>query len=95
LCGLLWPKFSTKKDTFSFLRIDEFLDQVGQLHYLLTLDLTSGYWQIAMHSDSQEKTSIIHHPQWIVQVPNYAISLVQCTIYVILEVDGQGSYRVI
>jgi len=51
----------TKKDTFPLPRIDDLLDQVGHSHYFSTLDLASGYWQIAMHPDSQEKTAFITH----------------------------------
>jgi len=47
----------TKKDTFPLPRIDDLLDQVGHSHYFST----SGYWQIGMHPDSQEKTAFITH----------------------------------
>ena len=51
----------TKKDTFPFPRIDDLLDQLGQSCYFSTLDLASGYWQIEVHPDSQEKTVFITH----------------------------------
>ena len=33
------------------------LDQLGKSKYYTTLDLVSGYWQIKIHADSQEKTA--------------------------------------
>ena len=50
----------TKADTFPLPRIDD-LDQLGPARYFSTLDLSSGYWQIAMHPDSQEKTAFATH----------------------------------
>ena len=51
----------TKKDTFPLPRIDDFLDQIGESRYFSTLDLASGYWQIAMNLNSREKTAFITH----------------------------------
>ena len=50
-----------KKDTFPLPRIDDLLHQIGESHYFSTLDLASGYWQIAMDPSSQEKTAFITH----------------------------------
>ena len=47
----------TKADTFPLLRIDDLLDQLGKLEYFSTLDLAAGFWQIKVHSTSQEKTA--------------------------------------
>ena len=49
----------TKADTFPLPRIDDLLDQLGKSHYFSTLDLASGYWQIRVHPDSQEKTAFV------------------------------------
>jgi hypothetical protein len=46
----------TKPDLFPLPRIDDLLDQLGKAKYFSTLDLASGYWQIRVHPDSQEKT---------------------------------------
>ena len=51
----------TKADTFPLPRIDDLLDQLGPACYFTTLDLSSGYWQIAMHPDSREKTAFATH----------------------------------
>ena len=51
----------TKADTFPLPRIDDLLDQLGKSKYFSTLDLAAGYWQVRVHSDSQEKTAFITH----------------------------------
>jgi len=50
-----------KADTFPLPRMDDILDQLGGCKYFSTLDLKSGYWQIRVHPDSQEKTAFITH----------------------------------
>ena len=47
----------TKADTYPLPRIDDLLDQLGKSTYFSTLDLASGFWQIKMHPESQEKTA--------------------------------------
>ena len=49
----------TKADTFPLPRMDDILDQLGDCKFFSTLDLKSGYWQIRVHPDSQEKTAFI------------------------------------
>ena len=51
----------TKKDAYPIPRIDEMLDGLNGSKYFCTLDLASGYWQIAMHRDDMEKTAFITH----------------------------------
>ena len=51
----------TKPDVFPLPRIHDLLDQLGKSRYFTTLDLKSGYWQIKVHADSQEKTAFITH----------------------------------
>ena len=38
----------TQWDGYPLLHIDELLDMFKKVKYFLTLDLTSGYWQVAM-----------------------------------------------
>ena len=49
----------TKADTFPLPRIEDLLDQLGNSKYFSTLDLASGFWQIRVHPQSQEKTAFV------------------------------------
>ena len=40
-------------------RIDDSLDQLAGSSYFSTLDLASGYWQVGMSEESQEKTAFV------------------------------------
>ena len=51
----------TKKDTFPLPRIDDLLDQLGKAQFFSILDLASGYWQIRMAPEAQEKTAFVTH----------------------------------
>ena len=49
----------TKPDKFLIPRIDDILDQLGESKYFSILDMASGYWQIKVSEESQEKTAFI------------------------------------
>ena len=51
----------TRKDSYPLPRIDDALDSLSGSKYFTTLDLQSGYHQVAMHPDSMEKTAFISH----------------------------------
>ena len=49
----------TKKDNYPLPRIDELLDSLHEAQWFTTLDLASGYWQIKVKPEDQEKTAFI------------------------------------
>ena len=49
----------TKPDCFPLPRIDDMLDQLGNMKYFSTLDLASGYWQVKVNDMSKEKTAFV------------------------------------
>ena len=49
----------TRQDSFPLPRIDDLLDQLDRSHYLSTLELASGYWQIRVHPESVPKTAFV------------------------------------
>ena len=51
----------TKTDEFPLPRVDDCLDMLSEMKYFSTLDMASGYWQVAMSPESQEKTAFITH----------------------------------
>ncbi len=49
----------TKLDTYPLPRVDDLLDQLGGAKFFTTLDLASGFWQIRVAKESQEKTAFV------------------------------------
>ena len=51
----------TIKDNYPIPLIEETLDSLGGARYFSTLDLASGYWQIALSDEAKEKTAFASH----------------------------------
>ena len=51
----------TKVDEYSLPRVDEYLDVLSRQKYFSTLDLATGYWQVKIGEESQEKTVFTTH----------------------------------
>ena len=49
----------TVSDGYPIPRVDEIFEKLGKAHYLSTMDLAKGYWQIPLSPDSQEKSAFV------------------------------------
>lgn len=49
----------TKKDCYPLPCIDDALDCLGSAKFFLAMDLISGYWQVELPPEDQEKCAII------------------------------------
>ena len=49
----------TELETYPIPRVDDILDQVGQVKYITTVDLAKGYWQVPVAEEDWHKTVFI------------------------------------
>ena len=50
---------ATVKDAFPLPRVDDSLASLSGSRWFSTLDLASGYWQVAMDANNQEKAAFV------------------------------------
>jgi len=48
----------SKFDAYPMPRVDEMIERIGKARFITTLDLTKGYWQVALAPEAQEKTAV-------------------------------------
>jgi Reverse transcriptase (RNA-dependent DNA polymerase) len=51
----------TVRDVYPLPRLDDALDTIGEAHYFTILDARSGFWQIRLDSEAQEKSAFTCH----------------------------------
>lgn len=51
------PNEISKFDAYPMHRIDELIERLGTAHFISTLDLTKGYWQVPLALEAREKTA--------------------------------------
>jgi Reverse transcriptase (RNA-dependent DNA polymerase) len=51
----------TERDVYPLPRLDECIDSLGDAVVFSTLDANSGYWQVSMHPDDRDKTTLTCH----------------------------------
>ncbi|KAF0031948.1 hypothetical protein F2P81_016503 [Scophthalmus maximus] len=47
----------SKFDAYPMPRVDELIERLGPAHFVSTLDLTKGYWQVPLTKEAKEKTA--------------------------------------
>ena len=64
-CTFAWIidswNFVTRKDVYPFPWIIDILDSLGDTRYFTSLDLASGYWQVALDPQTSNKTVFATH----------------------------------
>ena len=71
----------TVKDTYPLPRIDDSLRLLGNQQWFSTMDLASGYWQVAMSPEAKRKAAFCDK-RGIIPIPGHAVRTVQCPSYV-------------
>ncbi len=56
-------------DSYPMPQVDELIDRLGRARFILTLDLTKGYWQVPLSEDAKPKTAFStpsgHWQYWV------------------------------
>ncbi|CAM5083497.1 unnamed protein product [Natator depressus] len=51
----------TRPDNYPMPHTDELLEKVGRAQFISTLDLTKGYWQVALDESAKERSAFTTH----------------------------------
>ena len=65
LCRLQKVNAITKKDAYPLPHIDEMLNALTGYSWFSTLDLASGYWQVAMDPVTKRKLLLLHDTEFM------------------------------
>ena len=66
------------KDAYLLPHIDDSLRLLGRQQWFSTMDLASGYWQVAMSPDASQKAAFVTH-EGLFLVSGDALRSLQCT----------------
>ena len=81
----------TQQDAYPLPRIDESLDALAGSRYFSTLDLVSGYWQVPLDTDAQEKSAFITRTGlWKWKVLPFGLTSAPATFQRLMERVLQG-----
>jgi transposase InsO family protein len=81
----------TQQDAYPLPRIDESLDALSGSKYFSTLDLTSGYWQVPLDEDAQEKSAFTTRTGlWKWKVLPFGLTSAPATFQRLMEQVLQG-----
>jgi transposase InsO family protein len=81
----------TQQDAYPLPRIDESLDALAGSQYFSTLDLTSGYWQVPLDEDAQEKSAFATRTGlWKWKVLPFGLTSAPATFQRLMEQVLQG-----
>ena len=76
----------TLQDVYLLPRIDESLGALAGTKYFSTLDLTSGYWQVPIDADAQEKSAFTTRPGlWKWKVLPFGLTSAPATFQRLME----------
>ena len=83
----------TQKDAQRLPRIDDSLDALSRSRYFSALDLVSGYWEVPLYADAQEKSAFTTRTGlWKWKVLPFGLTSAPATFQRLMERVLQGFY---